>query len=161
MATVSSVDSHEEKADNKSAKEEAAEEEEVVREIEASDLAVWIEGQLQRKDEKTNTKYAIIDVRDDDYGPHKIIGAINIAKHKLLDEANQFQNLRNLIANTKHIQNIIFHCRYSMVRGPTSAKYYFEFRRKNFPNYTKQKVLVLRGGFAFWQQQHPKLCQHI
>ena len=135
------------------------EENDSVEEIDVNSLAQWIEEQQKSKD-KENNKYYIVDVRDYDYGPTKIIGSVNIPKDQLIDENDKDNKvISGLIEKTKNIQNVIFHCRYSMVRGPASAQYYFDFRRDNFSNYPKQNVLVLHGGIAFWEQQKPKLCE--
>ena len=134
---------------------------ESVDEIDVNLLAEWIE-ENQKDKNKENSKYCIVDVRDYDYGPNKIIGSVHIPKDKLID-ANDKDNktIKGLIEKTKNIKNIIFHCRYSMVRGPASAQFYFAFRRENFSNYPKQKVLILHGGIAFWEQQKPKLCEQV
>ena len=99
--------------------------------------------------------------RDYDFGPKKIIGARNIPKDSLMSSANDNEVIRKLIEECKEVENVIFHCMYSQVRGPASAKHYSEFRRKYYPKHSKQDVLILQGGFAFWKQQHAKLCEDI
>ena len=133
---------------------------EKVMEIDSNELSLWIKENNENLG-KDNKKYMIIDVRDSDYGPRKIIGSINIPKYKLIDEDKDNKIIISLIEKAKDIENIIFHCRYSMSRGPMSADYYFKFRKDNYSNYPKQSVLVLKGGIAFWEQQHPKLCENI
>merc|ERR1712176_1136099 len=88
-----------------------------VGKIDCNSLAEWIENNQGNKNDQNN-KFYIVDVRDNDYGPYKIIGSVNIPKYKLIDDDKVRRVITKLIEKTKNIPNIIFHCRYSMVRGP-------------------------------------------
>ena len=123
-------------------------------------LVQWIK-ERQKSGDKANTKYLIVDVRDDDYGPQKIMGAINLPRHELTSKYDT-SLIVDLIEKTgTECENIVFHCMYSQVRGPASAKYYHRFRKEHYPKYPMQNVLILQGGYGTWRQKHPELCEDV
>ena len=111
--------------------------------IECETLYEWLNGDKEKQKE-----FQIIDVRDDDYGPY-ILGNLNYPAF----EFNEIK-MNEIIEKTKNTKYVIFHCALSQVRGPKCAEMYFKHRNANYANYPKQSVLVLRGGFRFFQQKY-------
>ena len=96
-----------------------------------------------------------------DFGPKKIVDAINIPQHDLTNKYDTSSIVDLIEKKAKDIENIVFHCMYSQVRGPTSAKYYHRFRKNNYPKYHKQNVFILQGGYRWFLQQNPHYCENI
>lgn len=111
--------------------------------INGDTLNEWI------NNDKMKDKYKIFDMRDDDYGPIKIKGAINIPSDLFTKE-----NQKQLYSKYKNIPNIIFHCMYSQARGPNAADNYSKLIDKN----SKQKIWVLKGGIKYFGKEYPKSC---
>lgn len=63
------------------------------------------------KSDKTAARdFIVVDVRDDDYAGGNVKGSINIPSREFL------MNLDGLVAKTKGVPLVIFHCTLSQVR---------------------------------------------
>ena len=60
---------------------------------------------------------------------------------------------------------IVFYCEFSMNRGPQMASIFRNIDRslnyQRYPFIYYQNVLILRGGFQCFYQQHPELCEGV
>ncbi|KAK4046462.1 Cdc25 phosphatase Ibp1 [Microbotryomycetes sp. JL201] len=119
-------------------------------------------------------KYCIVDVRDEDFTGGNIKGATNVPSETWTE-----QSADDLVKRLDGVENVIFHCALSQVRGPKAARRYAEAlerskgisndlptadQAKSFaPNpfeksdgrstivdLKRQNVLVLRDGFEGW-----------
>lgn len=93
--------------------------------------------------------YIVVDVRDEDFIGGNIKGCLHIPSRK-------YEELfEDLCARIKDIPTIIFHCAYSQARGPKAANIYTQKRVLvsgcDGESGSKQRVLVLQGGFANMQ----------
>eukprot|EP00658_Telonema_sp_P-2_P071905 TRINITY_DN61112_c0_g1_i1.p1 TRINITY_DN61112_c0_g1~~TRINITY_DN61112_c0_g1_i1.p1 ORF type:complete len:200 (+),score=24.68 TRINITY_DN61112_c0_g1_i1:421-1020(+) len=87
---------------------------------------------------------AVIDVRDFDFGRMgcKIAGA----RHEPL---TQFLSAPESLGSVLKAQStVVFHCMFSQYRGPASAQEYARYCQRTQEADERQRVLVLRGGFA-------------
>ncbi|TDL23244.1 Rhodanese-like protein, partial [Rickenella mellea] len=103
-----------------------------------------------KSEKKPNEDYVVVDVRGDDYPGGHIKGSVNSPAETFLDDVN------DLIAKTKDVKTVIFHCALSQARGPKAARIYAE-TRDNLEKEGKDKeheVLVLRGGFSEFQEKY-------
>ncbi|KAJ1567798.1 hypothetical protein HK096_008629, partial [Nowakowskiella sp. JEL0078] len=87
---------------------------------------------------------------DEDFVGGHIKGARNIPIQQVLDDSNS----EALISSLKDIPKVIFHCALSQVRGPKGALTYK--RMTEGVTNGEQEILVLRGGFAQWQEKYGK-----
>lgn len=115
--------------------------------------AIMKSGKVPMKD------YCVVDVRDDDWHGGNIKGAHNSPSHGFLAK------LDNLVAETKHIPIVIFHCALSQVRGPKAARIYAETRDllEAEDEDKPHEVCVLRGGFQDFQAKYkddPELVEN-
>ncbi|KAL1738997.1 major facilitator superfamily domain-containing protein, partial [Schizophyllum fasciatum] len=95
------------------------------------------------KSDKTPAKdFLVIDVRDDDYAGGNIKGARNYPSREFL------LNVDKLVAETKNVPVMVFHCTLSQVRGPKAAR---ETRQNIADDAPEQDVYVLRNGFSDFQ----------
>lgn len=98
--------------------------------------------------------YAIIDVRDDDYHGQKIKGSLHFPYATFRPE--QLIQRLALAPNATQPTNIVFHCHYSAVRGPSAAKRLATFLASNESSCSSLqrnlKVHVLKGGFKTWSE---------
>ena len=58
-----------------------------------------------------------------------------------------------LVEALRGADTVVFHCMYSQQRGPACAQAYAQHRRKITPPLPAQHVLVLRDGFAGFQER--------
>jgi len=105
---------------------------------------------LIKSDKVPMKDYCIVDVRDDDWYGGNIKGSHNSpsqAFHTKVDE---------LVAQTKDVPTVIFHCALSQVRGPKAASIYAETRDILEANGVDKphEVFVLRGGFHDFQAKY-------
>jgi rhodanese-related sulfurtransferase len=106
---------------------------------------------------------AIVDVRDSDYIGGHIAGSNHVASSSL------DYTLPELVKNLADKKTVVFHCMLSQQRGPLAALRYMR-RRESQGLLTKgkgdavgdasadnsqsaQKVYILSGGFALWQEK--------
>jgi len=113
----------------------------------------------------------VVDVRDDDYAGGHIPGCVNLPFNsfwstrlnfwekgweKRINRRRQrgFDILMELAEKISTKESIVFHCMFSVTRGPASARAY-----QNMLTVTnsekinkKQKVIVLEGGFDEWRK---------
>lgn len=135
---------------------------------------------------QTDSKVAVVDVRDSDHIGGHIMGSIH-APAPTLD-----YRLPELVRELKDKDKVVFHCALSQVRGPSAALRYIRERERLFPalldlpaevaatgkdlsdrapeetgeetgedgagtrSAKKQKVYVLAGGFVEWQEKYGK-----
>lgn len=95
-------------------------------------------------------KLAVVDVRDSDYVGGHIKGCWHYPAgnfHETLPELRQ-----RLIDND--INDVVFHCALSQVRGPKSALRFLRFLEADDTNLDLIKVWVLQGGFTSWQRHY-------
>ncbi|CCL98849.1 uncharacterized protein FIBRA_00855 [Fibroporia radiculosa] len=103
---------------------------------------------IMRSDKVPMKDYCIVDVRDDDWHGGNIKGSHNSPSNGFLVKVNE------LVAKTKDVPTVVFHCALSQVRGPQAARIYAETRdaqergQNPGPGY---EVLVLQGGFQDFQ----------
>ncbi|TKA59841.1 hypothetical protein B0A55_11440 [Friedmanniomyces simplex] len=103
---------------------------------------------------------SIIDVRDSDYVGGHILGCQNVPTH------THDHRMPELVRTLRNQDTIVFHCALSQQRGPSSALRYLRERermsargelgiREDVEDIEKaQKVVVLEGGFAKWQEAY-------
>ena len=72
-------------------------------------------------DDLVNSRVAILDVRDDDFPPTKIVGASNIPSEEWGDDGMIDSLIDKLVKNEK-VKMIVLHCMMSQVRGPFCAQ---------------------------------------
>jgi len=93
-------------------------------------------------------KLAIVDVRDSDYVGGHIKGCWHYPAgnfHETLPQLRQ-----RLVEN--EIDDVVFHCALSQVRGPKSAlRFLRSLESANDSQLDLMKVWVLQGGFTSWQ----------
>ena len=58
-----------------------------------------------------------------------------------------------LVEALRGADTVVFHCMYSQQRGPACAQAYAQHRRKVTSPLPAQQVLVLRDGFAGFQER--------
>jgi rhodanese-related sulfurtransferase len=111
---------------------------------------------------------AIVDVRDSDYIGGHITGSTHVASGSL---DYKMPELVRLLEGKK---TVVFHCMLSQVRGPQAALQYMRQRESqglltkgkgdavgaqpSGSQQTEQKVYVLAGGFAMWQEKYALPC---
>lgn len=118
-----------------------------VKELQPKILVEWIEN--------NNNNFIVVDVRNSDYGPFKIINSIHRSANDLTNDYNLYKEMKQLINELKIYENVVFHCAYSMVRGPKCAALYSKIRQdiiqqKDNDNFNVQNVYVLEGGIVDW-----------
>jgi rhodanese-related sulfurtransferase len=90
---------------------------------------------------------AVIDVRDADHVGGHILGSTWVPSSTLDYKTPE------LVRDLKDKDVVVFHCVLSQQRGPSAALAYLrEKARVEGDAATKQKVLVLSGGFEKWQE---------
>ena len=94
----------------------------------------------------------VVDVRDSDFraartGRRKIRGAWHAPACELRSDAGL------LVQALRGADTVVFHCMFSQQRGPACAQAYAQHRRKIAPPPPAQQVLVLRDGFAGFQER--------
>ncbi|KAK9451592.1 Rhodanese-like domain-containing protein [Limtongia smithiae] len=93
-------------------------------------------------------KFAVIDVRDDDYvGGH--------IKESLHHPSTSFaRNLPLIHEELRDHAVVVFHCALSQQRGPSAANMYMRYIEglEDDATASKQQIYVLRGGFTEWQR---------
>ncbi|KAM0790526.1 hypothetical protein ACM66B_003396 [Microbotryomycetes sp. NB124-2] len=136
---------------------------------------------MTTNDAQQSRKYAIIDVRDEDFAGGNIKGATNEPSEQWTE-----QSADELVKKLEGVENVIFHCALSQVRGPKAARKYaqaleranpsplsderptaeqarsfapnpFEHQQvasSNAQSTKKQNVLVLRNGFEGWLEKY-------
>ncbi|CAE7725662.1 ACR2.2 [Symbiodinium microadriaticum] len=87
----------------------------------------------------------LVDVRACDRASGRIQGAVHEPTTFQAPLLNRVPELVDKFAKEKLV---IFHCQYSMHRGPQCANWY----RERAP--TTQRVAILEGGFRGWEGQH-------
>ncbi|KAI0736312.1 Rhodanese-like protein [Fomitopsis betulina] len=105
---------------------------------------------LMKSDKVVGRDYYIVDVRDDDWYGGNIKGSRNSPSHGFLSKVDE------LVAQTKDVPTVIFHCALSQVRGPKAARIYSETRDllQTQGKDKSHEVLVLRGGFQDFQARY-------
>ena len=98
------------------------------------------------------TGLVVVDVRDSDFraartGRLKIRGAWHAPACELRSDAVP------LVKALRGADTVVFHCMFSQQRGPACAQAYAQHRRKFTPPLPAQQVLVLRDGFAGFQER--------
>ncbi|KAL7665479.1 Rhodanese domain-containing protein [[Candida] zeylanoides] len=86
-------------------------------------------------------RFAVVDVRDADYVGGHIKGCLHYPA------ATFAETLPELHQRLSDVDDVVFHCALSQVRGPSSTLKFL--RSHGTPN-----TWVLRGGFAAWQQEY-------
>lgn len=101
--------------------------------------------QMMKSDKTPAKDFLVVDVRDDDYEGGNIKGAMNYPSREFL------LNVDKLVAETKDVPVMVFHCTLSQVRGPKAARIYQETRENIIDAAPEQAVYVLRNGFSDFQ----------
>ena len=112
--------------------------------VEPEALAEWLA--------KGRIGLVVVDVRDSDFraartGRLKIRGAWHAPACELRSDAVP------LVEALRGADTVVFHCMFSQQRGPACAQAYAQHRRKIAPPPPAQQVLVLRDGFAGFQER--------
>lgn len=120
-----------------------------LRYITPSTLRSWFSSKLD-----TPPKYAIVDVRDSDY----IGGHIKDCLHyPSRDFSETLPKLRQALVE-KQVEDVVFHCALSQVRGPKSALRFVRsieaLNEDDKAPFERMRVWVLQGGFTSWQQEY-------
>ena len=68
-------------------------------------------------------------------------------------EARVRSDAAPLVQALRGADTVVFHCMFSQQRGPACAQAYAQHRRKIAPPLPAQHVLVLRDGFAGFQER--------
>ena len=68
-------------------------------------------------------------------------------------EARVRSDAAPLVEALRGAETVVFHCMFSQQRGPACAQAYAQHRRKITPPPPAQRVLVLRDGFAGFQER--------
>lgn len=98
-----------------------------------------------------NGKFAVIDVRDEDFIGGHIKGCLHYPAATFEETLPDLQ----LKLKQNGIKDVVFHCALSQVRGPSSTLKFL--RSNNESNDDELKLLrvhVLKGGFTRWQQDY-------
>ena len=122
----------------------------VVHYMEAEELKKWLVAEFGDAPNSpmypTTAQYQVIDVRNSDFNEygHKIKGAMNHpAKADISD----------ILKLYKDKQMVIFHCMFSEIRGPSTARRYHHERAEKYQKAQPQQVRILSGGFVgFWKK---------
>lgn len=126
-----------------------------IRFVSPSTLRSW----FSNKSPNGNGNFAVVDVRESDF----IGGHIKGCYHYPAASFNEtLPELRSKLLQN-NIDDVVFHCALSQVRGPKST---LKFLRSlellsddEKSEYANLKVWVLKGGFTAWQHEygHDKL----
>ncbi|KAF8606880.1 Rhodanese-like protein [Ceratobasidium sp. AG-I] len=105
--------------------------------------------ELMKSGKQPMKDYVVVDVRDDDFLGGNILGCVRAPS------SNYHTTVDGLVAKTKDVPKMIFHCMLSQQRGPKAARVYAETAKNKLqPGETfNQEIYVLRGGFSDFQQQ--------
>ncbi|CAE7222722.1 ACR2.2 [Symbiodinium natans] len=125
-------------------------------ELQGPDFAVPLDKGVERLEPEEvfqllkQKKCVLLDVRDAD----RSCGFIEGALHEPTSFQNPlFKRVPELVQKYRGEQLVIFHCQFSLHRGPQCANWY---RKQADPN---QRVGVLDRGFRGWQQQKLPVVQ--
>ncbi|RCK65170.1 M-phase inducer phosphatase [Candida viswanathii] len=104
-------------------------------------------------------EFIIIDCRFDyEYEGGHIVNAINISSKEVLEST--FLKDQQEENNIKRL--IIFHCEFSVFRGPTMAKHLRRCDRMqnydNYPRLTYPDIVILEGGYKRFYESYSQLC---
>jgi len=126
----------------------------MVKYISPDELAALI-----KSDKVPMKDYCVVDVRDDDWYGGNIKGSHNSPSHGFLAKVDE------LVAQTKEVPTVIFHCALSQVRGPKAARIYAETRDllQAQGEDKSHEVFVLQGGFHDFQAKYrhdPELVEN-
>ena len=110
-------------------------------------------------------EFIIIDCRFDyEYEGGHILNALNISSKEELETTfihNQHDDI-NQDQEYKKKKLIIFHCEFSVFRGPMMAKHLRRSDRmlnyENYPSLTYPDVVILEGGYKSFYENHPQWC---
>ncbi|ABN65968.1 predicted protein [Scheffersomyces stipitis CBS 6054] len=119
--------------------------------IKSSTLRTWFQGGSPHG----KGKFAVVDVRDSDFVGGHIRGCYHYPAgnfHYTLPELQQ-----RLMDN--EINDVVFHCALSQVRGPSSSLKFLrsldDIKDNNLKKYFDNvHVYVLKGGFTRWQAKY-------
>jgi Cdc25 family phosphatase len=109
-----------------------------IRQIQPHVLADWIRS--------SRPSFIVVDVRDHDYQDGRIKGSMHIPSTEW--ERRSSELLDHVIKN--QITNVIFHCTFSAVRGPTIAKSFSQSIKEQY----SLRVHVLQGGWSAWSSKY-------
>ncbi|GBE83076.1 Dual specificity phosphatase ibp1 [Sparassis crispa] len=114
---------------------------------------------IMKSDKVPMKDFCVVDVRDDDWQGGNIKGSHNSPSHGFLTR------LDDLVAQTKDIPMVIFHCTLSQVRGPKAASIYAETRDllEAEGEDKAHDVRILQGGFQDFQAKYkddPELVEN-
>ena len=120
--------------------------------VEPEVLAQWVAA--------GRTGLVVVDVRDSDFraartGRRKISGAWHAPACELRSDAAP------LVQALRGADTVVFHCMFSQQRGPACAQAYAQHRRKITPPLPAQHVLVLRDGFAGFQERFGATAEEL
>lgn len=119
--------------------------------------------QLKTDLASTDTKVAVVDVRDEDH-----IGG-HIRGSQWVPSAQLEARIPELLRLNADKDKVIFHCMHSQQRGPRAALTYARAKARDTEKQTRsgtakpsassdplggQRVCVLEGGFGSWQQSY-------
>ncbi|EGW30708.1 uncharacterized protein SPAPADRAFT_142679 [Spathaspora passalidarum NRRL Y-27907] len=120
--------------------------------IRPSTLRTWFRG---GSSPHGSGKFAIIDVRDDDYVGGHIKGSCNYPATNFI---SLLPSLRKSLYEKK-VDDVVFHCMLSQARGPSSAlKFLRSLNTIDDPElqefFKNVHVYVLKGGFQRWAREY-------
>lgn len=117
---------------------------------------VTLRGWFNVRNLASKKDFIIIDVRDSDFVGGKIKDSINYPSIEFESKVTKLQDYLFL----EKVNDVVFHCMLSQIRGPTSATIFYNSLKKKNENPEKQKYLndikphiwVLKGGFKKWKR---------
>ena len=110
--------------------------------INPSTLRAWFRGGLPTG----KGIFAVVDVRDSDFMGGHIKGCYHYPSATFPED---IENLKQILTANK-VDDIVFHCALSQVRGPSSALKFI----RSLEDPAQFNVWILRGGFTKWQAEY-------
>lgn len=102
--------------------------------------------------------FIIIDCRYDyEFRGGRIRGAVNLGRNRRLVK-KFFENNRQAMSCRRVA--VIFHCEFSVNRGPKACGYFRKLDRSanSYPDLTFPNLFVMEGGYKQFHERHPELC---
>lgn len=93
--------------------------------------------------------FAVVDVRDSDFAGGHIRGCWHYPANEFPSKLAEIR----LRLEEKEVENVVFHCALSQVRGPKAALLFLRFLEDQPDDHINVNVYVLEGGFTRWARK--------